>query len=96
VDGLKGFPDAVEAVFPQTNVQLCIVHMERHSLNFVGWKERKHVANAPSRAGGDSPLSLKMALMPPSKRRFLVLMSELIASGNFEFQPQSYRYNSAG
>ena len=44
VDGLKGFPDAIEAVFPQTTVQLCIVHMVRHSLNFVGWKERKQVA----------------------------------------------------
>lgn len=44
VDGLKGFPEAIEAVFPQTTVQLCIVHMVRHSLNFVGWKERKQVA----------------------------------------------------
>jgi putative transposase len=37
VDGLKGFPDAIEAVFPNAAVQLCIVHMVRHSLNFVGW-----------------------------------------------------------
>jgi len=44
VDGLKGFPDAIESVFPQTTVQLCIVHMVRHSLNYVGWKERKEVA----------------------------------------------------
>lgn len=44
VDGLKGFPEAIEVVFPQTTVQLCIVHMVRHSLNFVGWKERKEVA----------------------------------------------------
>lgn len=44
VDGLKGFPEAIEAVFPKTSVQLCIVHMVRHSLNFVGWKERKQVA----------------------------------------------------
>lgn len=44
VDGLKGFPEAIEAVFPHTTVQLCIVHMVRHSLNFVGWKERKQVA----------------------------------------------------
>ena len=36
VDGLKGFPDAIEAVFPKTAVQLCLVHMVRHSLNFVG------------------------------------------------------------
>lgn len=44
VDGLKGFPEAIEAVFPQTTVQLCIVHMVRHSLNYVSWKRRKDVA----------------------------------------------------
>ncbi len=45
VDGLKGFPEAIEAVFPDTQVQLCIVHMVRHSLNFVSWKQRKEVAD---------------------------------------------------
>lgn len=44
VDGLKGFPEAIETVFPKTAVQLCIVHMVRHSLNYVGWKLRKEVA----------------------------------------------------
>jgi putative transposase len=44
VDGLKGFPEAIEAVFPKTAVQLCIVHMVRHSLNYVSWKLRKAVA----------------------------------------------------
>ena len=44
VDGLKGFPEAIETVFPQTTVQLCIVHLVRHSLNYVGWKQRKAVA----------------------------------------------------
>lgn len=44
VDGLKGFPEAIESVFPQTTVQLCIVHLVRHSLNYVGWQERKEVA----------------------------------------------------
>lgn len=44
VDGLKGFPEAIEAVFPQTAVQLCIVHMVRYSLNYVSWKLRKDVA----------------------------------------------------
>jgi putative transposase len=44
VDGLKGFPEAIESVFPQTQVQLCIVHLVRHSLNYVGWKQRKEVA----------------------------------------------------
>jgi putative transposase len=46
VDGLKGFPDAIENVFPQTEIQLCIVHMIRNSLRYVGWKERKAVARA--------------------------------------------------
>ena len=44
VDGLKGFPDALEAVYPQAAVQLCIVHMVRNSLNFVPWKMQKEVA----------------------------------------------------
>ncbi len=44
VDGLKGFPEAIETVFPKTAVQLCIVHMVRYSLNYVSWKLRKAVA----------------------------------------------------
>ena len=44
VDGLKGFPEAIEAVFPHTEIQLCLVHLVRHSLNFVSWKQRKAVA----------------------------------------------------
>jgi putative transposase len=44
VDGLKGFPEAINSVYPQTQVQLCIVHMIRNSLKFVPWKDRKSVA----------------------------------------------------
>ena len=44
VDGLKGFPEAIEAVYPKAAVQLCIVHMVRNSLNYVSWKLRKVVA----------------------------------------------------
>jgi putative transposase len=44
IDGLKGFPEAIEAVFPETAVQLCIVHQIRGSLNYVSWKQRKTVA----------------------------------------------------
>jgi putative transposase len=44
VDGLKGFPEAIEAVYPQTQIQLCIVHQVRHSLRYVNWKQRKEVA----------------------------------------------------
>ena len=43
VDGLKGFPDAINSVFPQTHVQLCIVHMVRNSLKYVTWKDYKAV-----------------------------------------------------
>lgn len=46
VDGLKGFGEAIEAVFPHTQVQQCIVHQVRHSLHYVPWKERKAVASA--------------------------------------------------
>lgn len=44
VDGLKGFPDAIEQVFPKTQVQLCIVHLVRNSLQYVSWKNKKEVA----------------------------------------------------
>lgn len=46
VDGLKGFPDAIRAVFPEAMVQTCIVHLLRHSLDFVAYKDRKSVAAA--------------------------------------------------
>ena len=44
VDGLKGLPEAIEAVYPKTQVQLCIVHKVRNALRYVPWKERKAVA----------------------------------------------------
>jgi putative transposase len=44
VDGLKGFPEAIEVAYPKTAVQLCIVHMVRYSLNYVSWKLRAEVA----------------------------------------------------
>jgi putative transposase len=44
IDGLKGFPEAIETVFPQTQVQLCIVHLVRQSLSYVSWKQRRLVA----------------------------------------------------
>lgn len=43
VDGLKGFPEAIEAVYPDTRIQLCIVHQVRHSMKFVPWKDYKPV-----------------------------------------------------
>jgi putative transposase len=45
IDGLKGFPDAIESVFPDTDIQLCIVHMIRNSVRFVSWKDRKNITS---------------------------------------------------
>ncbi len=45
VDGLKGLPEAIETVFPQAEVQLCIVHMVRNSLKFVSYKDRKKITS---------------------------------------------------
>lgn len=45
VDGLKGFPEAIESVFPQTQIQLCIVHMIRNSVKYVNWKDRKELCS---------------------------------------------------
>jgi putative transposase len=45
VDGLKGFPEAIQAVYPNTEVQLCIVHMIRNSLKYVSFKDRKKIAS---------------------------------------------------
>lgn len=44
VDGLKGFPEAIETIYPKAAVQLCIVHLVRHSLNYVSWKIRPEIA----------------------------------------------------
>lgn len=45
IDGLKGFPEAIGAVFPETRIQLCIVHMIRNSTKFVSYKDRKEICN---------------------------------------------------
>jgi putative transposase len=84
VDGLKGFPEAIQAAFPETTVQTCIVHLLRHSLDFVSWKDRRAVAAAlkeiyravdPAAAEAAltafeaGPWSLKYAAIGPSWRR---------------------------
>lgn len=45
VDGLKGFPDAINSVYPQTHIQLCIIHIVRNSLKYVAWKDYKAVTS---------------------------------------------------
>jgi putative transposase len=62
VDGLKGFPEAIQSVYPKTQVQLCIVHMVRNSLNYVNWKERKTVA-------GDLKLVYRAATVEEADQR---------------------------
>lgn len=64
VDGLKGFPEAIEAVYPRTEVQLCIVHLVRASLHYVPWKLRKAavadlqaIYRAATANDADSPLA---------------------------------------
>lgn len=56
-DGLKGFPEAIEAVYPKTQVQLCIVHQIRHSLRYVNWKQRKVIAADLKRVYGAATLA---------------------------------------
>ncbi|HGA5440448.1 TPA: IS256 family transposase [Salmonella enterica subsp. enterica serovar Eastbourne] len=64
VDGLKGFPDAINAVYPETCIQLCIVHMVRNSLRFVSWKAYKAVTRdlkaiqAPTEEAGQQALEV--------------------------------------
>jgi len=79
IDGLTGFPAAIEAVFPQTVIHQCVVHLVRQSLQHVGWKERKAAAQqlraiyqAPSEAAArtalaaleTSPLGVKQPQIP--------------------------------
>ena len=84
VDGLKGFPEAIESVFPQTEIQLCIVHLVRHSLNYVSWKQRKEVA-------GDLKLIYTSATEVEAEQR----LNEFAAKwdGKFPLITKSWRAN---
>ena len=84
VDDLKGFPEAIESVFPQATVQLCIVPIVRHSLNFAGWKERKRVA-----------ADLRRIYAAATVTQAEVELTEFERKWNEEFAPigQSWRKN---
>ena len=86
VDGLKGFPEAIEAVFPKAAVQLCIVHMVRHSLNYVSWKRRPEVA-------ADLKRIYQSATLDEAEQR----LGEFEAKWDDEYLPigQSWRRNWA-
>ena len=75
IDGLKGFPQAIEAVFPEARVQLCIVHMVRASLNYVNWKERKVVA-----------ADLKSIYRAASERQAAKELDEFVAKWGGKYQ----------
>jgi putative transposase len=64
VDGLKGFPEAINSVFPQTQIHHCVVHLVRQSLAYVSWQDRKKVATelksiyrAPTLAAAEAQLA---------------------------------------
>src|SRR4030088_272719 len=84
VDGLKGFPEAIETVYPKASVQLCIVHMVRNSLNFVAWKTRKEVA-------ADLRLIYQSATVDDAEQR----LSEFEAKWDAQYPPiaQIWRRN---
>jgi putative transposase len=69
VDGLTGFPDAIEAVYPKAQVQLCIVHMVRQSLRYVSWKNRKAVvADLKAIYGSNTVEEAELALVSFAER----------------------------
>jgi putative transposase len=86
VDGLKGFPEAIEAVFPQTQVQLCMVHLVRHSLRYVSHKDRKAVA--------DDLKTIYQAATLEEAERQLAQLAETWAEA-YPVIPQSWRQNWA-
>lgn len=75
IDGLKGFPQAIESVFPEARIQLCIVHLVRASLNYVNWKERKQVA-----------ADLKAIYRAPTERQAEQELTEFIARWGNKYQ----------
>ncbi|CAH5256099.1 putative transposase within prophage [Klebsiella oxytoca] len=54
-DGLKGFPDAINSVYPQAHIQLCIIHMVRNSLKYVSWKDYKALTSGLKSLSGPRP-----------------------------------------
>lgn len=74
VDGLKGFPDAINSVFPQTHIQLCIIHMVRNSLKYVAWKDYKAVTSG-----------LKMVYQAPTEEAALMALDAFAGVWNDKY-----------
>ncbi|NLG17866.1 MAG: IS256 family transposase [Fibrobacter sp.] len=83
VDGLKGFPEAIEAVFPATQVQLCIVHMVRNSLRYVSYKDRKMVV-----------ADLKGVYQAPTEEQALSALNEFEQKWNSRYPMIAKSWNS--
>lgn len=84
VDGLKGFPEAIESVFPNTQVQVCIVHMVRNSLRYVSYKDRKKLVS-----------DLKQVYQAPTEEKALRALSEFEKKWNDRYPliAKSWRSN---
>jgi len=100
IDGLTGFPEAIESVVPKTQVQLCIVHMVRGSLRFVSYKDRRAVSRdlraiyrAPTLEAGEEALAAFEerwdARFPMISRRWRTHWSNLIPL--FDYPPEIRR-----
>ena len=87
VDGLMGFPEAINAVFPETIVQTCIVHLLRNSMSFASWKDRKPIAQALRsvyRAETDAAGLAALAAHPCGRgARSVVLLALRCSSSSF-------------
>ena len=85
VDGLKGFPEAIQTVFLEARVQLCIVHMDRNSLKYVSWKDRKKVA-----------ADLKRILLRPRSVKPKYSLKDFVKSGMKNILPSASHGGGTG
>ena len=83
VDGLKGLPEAISAEYPQTKVQLCIVHMVRNSLKYVSWKDYKAVT-----------ASLKEVYHSPTESAALAALERFAKQGDGQYPQISKSWNT--
>lgn len=85
VDGLKGFPDAINSVYPQTHIQLCIIHMVRNSLKYVAWKDYKAVTSG-----------LKMVYQLPAEEAALMALDAFAGEWDDKYPQISKSWRAHG
>ena len=83
VDGLTGFPDAIAAVYPKTDVQLCMVHMVRNSCKYVSYKDRKEVATG-----------LKKIYLAPSEEAAMAALDDFSKTWDIKYPNISKSWRS--